>query len=96
MSETLVPPVTPTPEKKAPKPKAPEVEPVVRARKGKFQHKDEYKDYEWRTGRAKSWQARLIYAQLRDVPSDGDILIGQMESPALAKAVVEDHNGWLD
>jgi hypothetical protein len=58
--------------------------------------KDDYADHEWRTGRYKTWQASLIYAQLGNKPASGDACIGQMGSPKLAKQVVQEHNGWLD
>jgi hypothetical protein len=50
----------------------------------------------WRTGRK---VGRTIYAQLGDVPSDDDPLIGVMDTPELAAIAVAcrnagDHEGW--
>jgi hypothetical protein len=46
----------------------------------------------WRVGRK---VGRTIYAQLGDEPSDDDVLIGMMDTPALAKDAVESHNQAL-
>ena len=43
----------------------------------------------WRTGRK---VGRTIYAQPGADPSDEDILIGLMDTPKLAHAVVVEHN----
>lgn len=48
--------------------------------------------YRWRVGRK---VGRTIYAQLRDVPSDDDVLIGTMDTPVLAKDAVTAHNHAL-
>ena len=73
-------------------------EPITKARKKSptvKNFKDDAGEYEWRTGRYKTWQAKLIYAQLGDEPSNGDVLIGQMETPKLAAQVVDEHNAWF-
>lgn len=44
----------------------------------------------WRTGRR---AGRTIYAQSGPQPSDGDRLIGTMDTPELAEAAVRAHNG---
>lgn len=46
----------------------------------------------WRTGRK---VGRTIYAQLQEVPSDADPLIGVMDTPELAHAAVHAHNEHL-
>lgn len=46
-------------------------------------------DLPWRTGRK---VGRTIYAQVRIEPSDGDVLIGMMDSRELASEAVEAHN----
>lgn len=43
----------------------------------------------WRVGRK---VGRTIYAQIRTEPSDDDVLIGVMDTPAIARAAVEGHN----
>jgi hypothetical protein len=43
----------------------------------------------WRTGRK---VGRTIYAQLGAEPTDHDLLIGVMDTPALAREAVESHN----
>lgn len=43
----------------------------------------------WRTGRK---VGRTIYAQIGSDPSDGDVLIGVMDTAALAAAAVRAHN----
>jgi hypothetical protein len=47
----------------------------------------------WRQGRK---VRRTIYAQRGDEPSDDDPLIGVMDTPALAFAVVYEHNKGLE
>lgn len=47
----------------------------------------------WRTGRK---VGRTIYAQVGKKPSDRDVLIGMMDSPLLATAVVVAHNNRVD
>jgi hypothetical protein len=46
----------------------------------------------WRTGRK---VGRTIYAVVGKEPSDRDILIGMMDTPALAVHVVAAHNRFL-
>jgi len=46
----------------------------------------------WRTGRK---LGRTIYAQLGPGPSDNDILIGMMDTKALAEDAVAQHNQIL-
>lgn len=53
-------------------------------------------EFEWRTGRPKSKEAKCVYVQLDEKPSKDDILIGEMKSPTVAKEVVETHNGQFD
>lgn len=43
----------------------------------------------WRTGRK---VRRTIYAQIGSEPSDDDVLIGVMDTPALAENAVASHN----
>ena len=43
----------------------------------------------WRTGRK---VGRTIYVQVRDEPSDGDHLIGVMDTPELAQEAVDGVN----
>jgi len=43
----------------------------------------------WRTGRK---VGRTIYAQVGDEPSDGDVLIGVMDTPGLARKAVDGVN----
>lgn len=43
----------------------------------------------WRTGRK---VGRTIYAQVGDLPSDVDMLIGVMDTPVLADDAVRAHN----
>ncbi len=43
----------------------------------------------WRCGRK---VGRTIYAQIGSEPGEDDLLIGMMDSPELALAVVEAHN----
>lgn len=43
----------------------------------------------WRTGRK---VGRTIYAQLNDIPSDTDPLIGVMDTRVLASEAVREHN----
>lgn len=43
----------------------------------------------WRVGRK---LGRTIYAQFAEEPSDGDLLLGMMDTPELAQQVVLDHN----
>jgi hypothetical protein len=43
----------------------------------------------WRVGRR---VGRTIYAQIGAEPSDDDVLIGVMDTPAIARAAVEGHN----
>lgn len=43
----------------------------------------------WRTGRR---VGRTIYAQIGPEPSDEDVLIGLMDTPAIAKAAVTAYN----
>ena len=45
--------------------------------------------YEWRVGRK---VGRTIYAIVRNEPSDDDVLIGVMDTKALALDAVEAHN----
>jgi len=45
----------------------------------------------WRTGRK---VGRTIYVQIGDEPSDGDPLIGVMDTPELAALVVEAVNAY--
>jgi hypothetical protein len=47
----------------------------------------------WRVGRK---LGRTLYAILRDEPSDDDVLIGLMDTEALAAAVVIEHNVALE
>lgn len=49
-----------------------------------------YYELRWRVGRK---VGRTIYAQLGDMPSDDDPLIGVMDSCPLATAAVDGHNG---
>lgn len=43
----------------------------------------------WRIG----WSlGRTVYAQVGDEPSKRDVLLGLMETEALARAVVDEHN----
>lgn len=56
----------------------------------------DYINFEWRTGRYRTWQAKLIYAVVGDKPTSGDPLIGQMRSARMARFVVEQHNGLFD
>jgi hypothetical protein len=46
----------------------------------------------WRTGRK---VGRTIYAQISAKPSDHDVLIGVMDTRALARSAVEGHNASL-
>lgn len=46
----------------------------------------------WRTGRK---VGRTIYAQLGELPSDDDRLIGVMDTPVMASEVVNAHNEAL-
>lgn len=46
----------------------------------------------WRVGRK---LGRTIYAQLNSEPSDGDLLIGVMDTRELAIIVVQAHNRYL-
>ncbi len=50
-------------------------------------------DLRWRTGRK---VGRTIYAQLGSQASDDDVLIGVMDTIALAMGVVAAHNTNLD
>lgn len=46
----------------------------------------------WRVGRK---LRRTVYHQLGEQPSDDDILVGFMETAALAQQVVDEHNRLL-
>jgi hypothetical protein len=46
----------------------------------------------WRVGRR---VGRTVYYQLGERPSDEDLLIGVMDTRALAREVVDAHNGAL-
>jgi hypothetical protein len=48
-----------------------------------------FNEMKWRTGRK---VGRTIYAQAWPDARDTDVLIGMMDSPALARQAVEDHN----
>lgn len=54
---------------------------------------DDYADLPWRVGRT---VGRTIYAQLGYDASDDDVLIGVMDSPALAYVAVVGHNRQVD
>lgn len=45
----------------------------------------------WRTGR----NGRTVYAMVFGEPCSEDVLIGMVDSPALARQVVADHNDLL-
>ena len=51
-----------------------------------------YRKYKWRVGRK---VGRTIYVQLSNEPSDKDPLIGVMDTPELAQAVIKEHNRTL-
>ena len=46
----------------------------------------------WRVGRK---VGRMIYAQILSEPSDGDVLIGVLDTPELAALAVMAHNQYL-
>ena len=46
----------------------------------------------WRVGRK---VGRTLYAQMASEPSDGDLLIGMMDTRELAHIVVQSHNRLL-
>lgn len=46
----------------------------------------------WRTGRK---VGRTIYAQVGEEPSDDDALIGMVDTPEIARRLVDDHNAML-
>lgn len=50
-------------------------------------------DREWRVGRR---VGRTVYAMYGEKPSDDDPLIGMMDTPELAQAVVAAHNAFFD
>lgn len=47
----------------------------------------------WRTGRK---LARTVYAQVGKEPADVDVLLGLMDTPALAREACEAHNKCLE
>lgn len=47
----------------------------------------------WRTGTS---LGRTIYAQIGPAPSKADVLLGMMDTRALAELVVSEHNRGLD
>jgi hypothetical protein len=47
----------------------------------------------WRTGRK---VGRTLYAQIGNVPSDDDVLIGVMDTPELADEAAKAHNATLE
>jgi hypothetical protein len=51
--------------------------------------------YQWHTWRIGSKVGRTIHAQLGELPSDDDPLIGVMDTPQLAEEIVNSHNAAL-